>query len=710
MQSSADTADETIEGVMERVIFTSDDAAFQVAFVRPDDGDALKAVGPLAGLHPGERVRLIGRRVHDRRFGDQFRVTAAYPILPHSEDGVRRYLASGRVNGVGKALAGRLVDAFGADTLKVILETPDRLREVPGVGPKRRAELAQAFTEQVARREAMVFLQGLGASTRAIQAAWKRYGANTIQVVRHNPYQLAEEVAGIGFKIADGMARELGFASDDPARIAAGLAHLLNRATEDGHTLMLREALVGAAEGLLQAPVDPVLDRLIAERRVIDGGHDRLALSQMDAGEEEIAHRVALRLADPVPRLAVDLAPFTEATGMALAPMQIEAVTLAAEVPLMVLTGGPGTGKTTIIRAIRHVFQEALGSVALAAPTGRAAKRLAEACDATAMTLHRLLEYNPGTGFKRGGRRPLDAAAIIVDEASMIDQPLMIALLRAVQPGTRLVLVGDADQLPSVGPGQILADLLAVEAVPAVRLTEVFRQAQASQIVAAAHAVRQGRPPPSSPPGPRSDFFVVQAQSAEEAAGLIDTMIQTRIPKAFGIRSDEVQVLTPMHRGTCGAQSLNTRLQALLNPNGGVLRLAKRELRVGDRVMQTRNDYEREVFNGDLGRIKGFNAEGVTVDFDGHEATYPRSSLEALQLAYACSVHKSQGSEYPAVIMPVLDEHWVMLQRNLLYTALTRGRRLVVLVAQPRALRRAVQNAASARRHTRLAERLRGRL
>jgi exodeoxyribonuclease V alpha subunit len=374
-----------------------------------------------------------------------------------------------------------------------------------------------------------------------------------------------------------------------------------------------------------------------------------------------------------------------------------------------VLTGGPGTGKTTIVRAMLHVFDQLDGDVRLAAPTGRAAKRLAEACGREAMTLHRLLEYSPREGFKRDRGRPLEASALVIDEASMIDQPLMVALLRALDPQTRLVLVGDADQLPSVGPGQILRDLLDADVVPAVRLRTVFRQAEQSRIVAAAHAVREGQAPAASPPGTDTDFHLVRVQSAAQAADVIETLISTRIPQAFGIQPADVQVLTPMHRGTCGAQNLNNRLQARLNPDGGVLRLAQRELRVGDRVMQVRNDYEREVFNGDLGRVQGFNAEGLTVDFGGHQATYPRGGLDALTLAYACSVHKSQGSEYPAVIMPVLDEHWIMLQRNLLYTALTRGRRLVVLVVQRRALSRAVQNAEGTRRHTRLAERLRAR-
>lgn len=717
MRSAADTTrktaektdDETVEGVLERVIFTSDDAAFQVVFVKPDAGVRVKAVGALTGLEPGERVRLIGRRVHDQRFGDQFRVTAAYPVLPHTEEGVRRYLASGRVIGIGKALAGRLVDAFGAQTLDVILKTPERLAEVPGIGPKRRAELATAFVDQVARREAMVFLQGLGASTRAVQAVWQRYGPQTITTVRHNPYALAEQVSGVGFRTADDFARRLGFAADDPARIAAAVGHVLNRAADDGHVMLPRADLETQAEAVLGVSAGDVVDALIAERRLVDGGHARLALRHMDAGEAEIADAIAARITTPAPRLTVDLAGFAEATGLQLAPMQREAVEVAAESGIMVLTGGPGTGKTTIVRALLHVFDQLPGDVRLAAPTGRAAKRLAEACGREAMTLHRLLAYSPREGFKRDRARPLEASALVVDEASMIDQPLMVALLRALDPGTRLVLVGDADQLPSVGPGQVLRDLLDADVVPAVRLRTVFRQAEQSRIVAAAHAVRAGRLPDTSPPGADADFHLVWVQSAAQAADVIETLISTRIPQAFSIPPADVQVLTPMHRGTCGAQNLNTRLQARLNPDGGVLRLARRELRVGDRVMQVRNDYEREVFNGDLGQVQGFNAEGLTVDFGAHQATYPRAGLDALALAYACSVHKSQGSEYPAVIMPVIDEHWIMLQRNLLYTALTRGRRLVVLVAQRRALQRAVQNADGTRRHTRLAERLRAR-
>lgn len=710
MQAAAKSVEETVEGVLERVLFTSDDGAFQVAFVRPDAGDPIKAVGALAGLDPGERVRLIGRRVHNHKFGDQFRVSAAYPVLPHSEDGVRAYLASGRVPGIGKKMAARLVDTFGADTFDVILTTPERLAEVPGIGPKRRAELASAFVDQVARREAMIFLQGLGASTRTVQAIWQAHGANAIQHVRHNPYRLAEEISGVGFRSADGFARRLGFAPDDPARIAAAVVHLLNRAADDGHVFLPRDALAEQAEQILGVSAQPIIDALIAEGRLIDGGHQRLALRHMDLGEGEIAARVAERLAVREPPLAVELDSFAAATGLHLAPTQIEAIQVAAESPLMVLTGGPGTGKTTIVRAILHVFDAVPGPVLLAAPTGRAAKRLSQACGRDAMTLHRLLEYIPREGFKRGLDRPLECAALIVDEASMIDQALMVAVLRALPLSARLILVGDADQLPSVGPGHVLGDLLAVEDVPAVRLQTVFRQARASQIVAAAHAVKAGEMPPVAPAGAQTDFFIVWAQDADDAAALIDTMIAERIPQAFGIAAGEVQVLTPMHRGTCGAQNLNTRLQARLNPDGSALRLAARELRIGDRVMQVRNDYERDVYNGDLGRVKGFNAEGVSVEFDGRAVAYPRAGLDAVQLAYACSVHKSQGSEYPAVILPVLDEHWVMLQRNLLYTALTRGRRLVVLVAQRRALARAVRNIEGSERHTRLAERLRARL
>ncbi|MGK0358502.1 MAG: exodeoxyribonuclease V alpha subunit [Bradymonadia bacterium] len=696
--------------MLERVLFSSDDGAFQVAFVRPDVGDPVKAVGALSGLAPGERVRLIGRRIHSQKFGAQFRVTAAYPVLPHSEDGVRRYLASGRVSGIGKQLAARLVAAFGAQTFDVILTTPERLAEVPGIGPKRCAELATAFVEQVARREAMIFLQGLGASSRAVQAIWQAHGANAIQHVRHNPYRLAEEISGIGFRSADGFARHLGFDPDDPARIAAAVVHLLNRAAEDGHVYLPRDTLATQAEGLLGTSAQAIIDTLIAEGRLVDGGHDRLALRHMDLGEAEIATRIAERLAVQGPPLPVDLDALAATTNLRLAPAQSEAVQVAAEASLMLLTGGPGTGKTTIVQAILHVFDALTGPVLLAAPTGRAAKRLSEACGRDASTLHRLLEYSPREGFKRGRDRPLEAAALIIDEASMIDQALMIAVLRALPADARLILVGDADQLPSVGPGQVLGDLLAVEEVPAVRLREVFRQARTSQIVAAAHAVQSGEMPPVAPSGADTDFFIVWAQDADEAATLIDTMIAERIPQAFGIASADVQVLTPMHRGTCGAQNLNTRLQARLNPNGNVLRLAARELRVGDRVMQVRNDYEREVYNGDLGRVQGFNTDGVSVEFGGRAVDYPRLGLDAVQLAYACSVHKSQGSEYPAVILPVLDEHWMMLQRNLLYTALTRGRRLVVLVAQRRALHRAVRNTKGTERFTRLAERLRARI
>ena len=724
-----------LEGRVLRTLFVSDDATFAVTSFEAEAGDLLAAglavgerltaVGPLASLDQEDRVHVVGSWVDSPRFGRQLRVHAAWPVLPHSAAGIEGYLGSGRVKGVGPALARRIVAHFGAQTLEIIGQSPERIAEVPGIGPKRGGELARALSGPATAREVLVFLQGLGLSAAVASRIFKRYAGATIPLVRANPYRLCEEVHGVGFATADRLARSLGFGLDDPARVGAALVHLLGRAQDDGHLCLPRATLLAQAERLLgaDAPAAAVLDLLLAEQRLCAEPDDLIYTVTALALEVEAAERITGLLQREVPLVPVDLPQLQTLTGLVLAEGQAAAVRLAAVAGLLVLTGGPGTGKTTIVKTLLALFEAAgVGPILLAAPTGRAARRMAEATGHEARTLHRLLEYSPAEdAFRRDDDQPLEAAVVIVDEASMVDQSLCVALLRALPAQCRLVLVGDADQLPSVGAGNVLADLIASDRVPVARLDEIYRQASTSQIVVAAHHIRAGLRPPGAIPGAEGDFYVIDARDAEHAADLICQLLTHRIPDAFGLDPvDAVQVLTPMHRGACGAERLNARLQALLNPekggragetNGDVKAgggaEGKARPRVGDKVMQTRNDYEREVFNGDVGRLRSIGAEGaLQVAFEGRLVTVPREAGDALALAYACTVHKSQGSEYPAVVMPVVTEHWGLLQRNLLYTAVTRGRRLVVLVAQPRALERAVSNVDGLARHTALARRL----
>ena len=722
--SALTPAHQTLEGKLERVVYRSEDDRFIVALITLDDHPLpLRAVGELAGLNEGERVRLIGEHRVDPRHGPQFKVVAGYPVLPKTGPAVEAWLAAGHIKSIGKTLAARLVAWFGDKTLTVILDAPERLEEVEGIGPKRRREIAAQVHERAHQRDALIFLQSLGVAAGIGRRIFRRYDANTIPLVRQNPYRLAEEVSGIGFATADQIARALGFGPDHPARAAAALVHLLARATEEGHVYLPRETLLDRATALLGDPTvaTTVLDETIAEGRLIDEDGAIYLLAQHRT-EVEITDRLAHLLAAPVETLRLDIDHFQTTTGLHLAPAQQQALDLAATAPVMILTGGPGTGKTTIVRALLHQLRARAAlttgraahnaplAVALAAPTGRAARRMAEATGAEAHTLHRLLGYHPGEGFRRDEDDPLEATAIIVDEASMVDQTLMAALLRAIRPGTRLILVGDADQLPSVGAGNVLADLLAAAVVPHVRLTEIFRQAEQSRIVVEAHRVLRGLPPQAAPDADHSDFFLVPAPDPTRAAELIRTLVTDRIPRRFGLDPiNDVQVLAPMHRGICGAQQLNILLQQAQNPDGEPYDRGNRHFRVGDKVMQVRNDYEREVFNGDLGRITARTDKGLAVSFDGRLVDIDGDALDNLALAYACSVHKSQGSEYPAVVIPVLTEHWVMLQRNLLYTAITRGKRLVVLVAQPHALKRAAANVDGLHRFTGLARRLAAR-
>ena len=708
---TASPEEETLQGHIERVVYRGEDGRFAVALIRPDGAETpIKAAGELGDVEEGDQVRLVGHFRQDKRFGRQFKVSVAYPVLPHTEAGLRGYLSSGRIKSVGPKLAARLVAYFGTETLRIIMEAPERLTEVQGIGHKRSQEIRAQVTEHVHYRDALVFLRGLDLHAGHADRIWKRYEARAIGVVRANPYRLAEEVRGIGFRTADRIGRSLGFGLEHPARAAAGLVHLLGKAGDDGHIFLPRGVLLEQAAQLLgeAAPATQELAALVEGGQLLDDG-GAIYLGVMHALEVELANRMRARTMAPAARLIPDPTRFETTTGLTLAPAQRAALELAAETPIMVLTGGPGTGKTTIVRAVLHLFRQLEGEVLLAAPTGRAARRLTETTGAQASTLHRLLGYHPIEGFRHDEETPLTAAAVVVDEASMLDQALSVALMRALPHDARLLLVGDADQLPSVGPGNVLSDLLASGVVPSVRLTEIFRQAEQSEIVLNAHRILEGRRPIAPQRGVQSDFYLVPADTPARASELIAEMVSVRIPRRFGLDPvDDIQVLAPMHRGICGAMQLNEVLQQRLNPDGVPVGKGLRPFRVGDKVMQIRNDYQREVFNGDLGRVVGLGSDGVAIRFDQRLLHYGIDELDELILAYACSVHKSQGSEYPAVVLPLLTEHWPMLHRNLLYTALTRGRRLVILVGQRRAIGRAVTNVDGNVRFTRLAERMRG--
>ncbi|MCB1204341.1 MAG: ATP-dependent RecD-like DNA helicase [Verrucomicrobiae bacterium] len=722
MSESGDDSTE-VGGTIQSVVFHNEENGYTIMQVEGGPSGNFTIRGKLPAATAGERIRAQGRWRDDRRFGRQFEAVRILAEPPDSPDGIRRFLSSGLIDGVGEAYAKRIVDAFGKDTFRVIEEESQRLEEVPGIGKSRRLRIKESWKKQKSVRDIMIFLHLHGLSTARALRLYKTYGDEAVNVLRADPYRLARDIPGVGFRTADEIARQMGQSPDSPHRLAAGLLHVLDEAERQGHCALPRETLLNGASELLAANVPELelsLNRLILDSRVIVESNEAESLvypADLHAAEETISVIITRLLGAPptLPPLDGEAAIgwFERHHSLKLSDEQSEAVLAAAARRFFVLTGGPGVGKTTILRALIEILAAKKVQPVLCAPTGRAAKRLSESTGRDAFTLHRALEYQPMAGFARSRHRPLAGDLFIVDEASMIDIRLMNAFLEALPGHASALLVGDADQLPSVGPGNLLHDLIASGIVPCARLTHIYRQSATSRIIEAAHAINEGRLPPLDNP-PDADFFFLPRDGAEAIAETLGHLIRERIPAHFGFHPrDEIQVLTPMNRQSLGTRELNAMLQTALNsPGEGKLEIERfgTTFRTGDKVIQTRNNYEKEIFNGDIGHIAEITNEPVSISvvFEGHtRVVYEPGELDELALAYAVTIHKSQGSEFPAVVIPLSTQHYPLLQRNLLYTAVTRGKRLVVVVGEKRALERAVRNGEGSRRHSGLAGRLR---
>lgn len=722
---------ETLEGQLERIVYFNDESLYTVARLKVGNiPELVTVVGNLAGIAPGEVLKLSGTWEVHPKYGQQFKASGCHVSFPAKVQGIEKYLGSGLIRGIGPEMAKRLVERFGDKTLEVIEHRPEDLLGVEGIGEKRLEMICKAWEDQREVRDVMIFLQGHGVSTGYSAKILKQYGQNAIRVVRENPYRLAGDIFGIGFVIADRIAEKIGIPKDALIRAEAGILHVLEKMCEQGHVYGVYDDVLRGAEDLLEmsrSVLKKAFSNLISSKLIVvedlgdqDGsaskGLKAVYLKPFHAAEKGLASRLKALLSVPVESIRIDAAGIKKVVQKRLAILLSKEQWLALETTLShkvsIVTGGPGTGKTTLVRAILAVFKEAGKRVLLAAPTGRASKRLSEVTDREAKTIHRLLAYNfRSGGFQKNEKKPLDADVIIVDEASMVDVFLMYHLVKAVPATAVLILVGDIHQLPPVGPGNVLRDMIDSKRVPAVYLTEIFRQARQSLIIVNAHQINQGYFPTMSSPNRATlqDFYFIEQDDPEKVLSTILELCCNRIPKRFNFSPlSDIQVLTPMHKGIVGTTNLNRVLQEALNTSSDKVERMGRTFKCRDKVMQIRNNYPKEVFNGDIGTISQIDGEmqKLTVKYDGRPVDYDFAELDELVLAYAVSVHKSQGSEYTAVVLPVMTQHYVLLQRNLIYTGITRAKELVVLIGTKKALAIAIKNDKPQKRMTRLSFRL----
>ncbi len=715
-----------IFGLLERISYHNEENDFVVAKLREKEKKELTTiVGNLSGVNPGESLKLTGKWVQNKRFGEQFQVETFEVTVPATLLGIQKYLASGLIQGIGPIMSERIVEKFGLHTLEVIEKKPERLSEVEGIGPIRISMIRKAWVEHKEVKEIMIFLQGHGVSAAYSAKIYKQYGNQSIETVRENPYRLAHDIYGVGFITADKIAQNLGIDRNSLIRAKAGLIYVLNQLTEEGHVYYPETQLIHKAKEILSVDEEIIIlavKELSKEKELFledldpDGNLKAVYLAPFHLAETGVAQMLMNLKESPSnirpihPEKTIEWV--QQKLNIELAQRQEEAVLLAASSKVLIITGGPGTGKTTLITAVLRIFQQLKLRILLAAPTGRAAKRMNEATGWEAKTIHRLLEYSPHKGrFKKDQDDPLEADVVIIDEASMVDTLLMYHLLKAIPSHAHLILVGDVDQLPSVGPGNVLKDIIKSGRFTVVRLTEIFRQAQESMIVVNAHKVNQGQFPvlKEIDKSESTDFQFIQEEDPEKILQNILDLCSEGIPGQFKFHPlREIQVLAPMHKGVIGVANLNIELQKRLNPGQPDITRGAWNFRLGDKVMQIVNNYDKDVFNGDIGWISKIDPEEreVVIDFDGRPVTYDYSDLDEVVLAYAVSVHKSQGSEYPVVILPVVTQHYMLLQRNLIYTGITRAKKLVIMIGTKKALAIAIRNNKPQRRYTLLSERL----